>query len=224
MMEGISREAASLAAHLKLSNLCWIYDSNRITIEGGTPLAFSEDVGARFAAYGWNVIHVTDANDLNLIRAGFRTFLQPSDRPTLIIVNSHIGWGAPHKQDTKEAHGEALGEEEIKLTKRNYGWPEDAKFLVPDGVYEHFQAGIGKRGKQVRDAWSAQFDAYKTKSPALADEISRMEHRQLPDGWDKDIPVFPADPKGAGGRDSSAKVVKAVAKNVPSLMGGAADP
>ena len=147
MMEGISSEAASLAGHLKLSNLCWIYDSNRITIEGGTPLAFSEDVGARFAAYGWNVTHVTDANDLNMIRAGFRTFQQTNDRPTLIIVNSHIGWGSPHKQDTAEAHGEALGEEEVKLTKRFYGWPEDAKFLVPDGVYEHFQNGIGARGK-----------------------------------------------------------------------------
>src|SRR5216684_1411426 len=147
MMEGVSSEAASLAAHLKLSNLCWIYDSNRITIEGGTPLAFSEDVGARFLAYGWNVLHVADANDLNLIRGGFRTFLQTADRPTLIIVHSHIGWGSPHRQDSHTAHGEALGEEEVRLTKRNYGWPEDAKFLVPDGVYEHFQAGVGKRGK-----------------------------------------------------------------------------
>ena len=151
MMEGVSSEAASLAGHLKLSNLCWIYDSNRITIEGGTPLAFTEDVGARFAAYGWNVTHVTDANDLDMIRAGFRTFLATSDRPTLIIVNSHIGWGSPHRQDTKEAHGEALGEEEVKLTKRAYGWPEDAKFLIPDGVYDHFQKGIGARGKSDRD-------------------------------------------------------------------------
>jgi len=166
MMEGISSEAASLAAHLKLSNLCWIYDSNRITIEGGTPLAFSEDVGARFAAYGWNVTHVTDANDLDMIRGGFRTFLQTGDRPTLIVVNSHIGWGSPHKQDSHTAHGEPLGEEEIRLTKRNYGWPEDAKFLVPDGVYEHFQSGIGKRGKELRGAWSAGFEAYKTKFPA----------------------------------------------------------
>ena len=196
MMEGISSEAASLAGHLKLSNLCWIYDSNRITIEGGTPLAFSEDVGARFAAYGWNVVHVTDANDLNMIRAAFRTFLQTTDRPTLIIVNSHIGWGSPHKQDTAAAHGEALGEEEVRLTKRNYGWPEDAKFLVPDGVYENFQNGIGARGKKIRDEWTAQFDAYKKKYPSLADEISRMEHRQLPDGWDKDLPSFPADAEG----------------------------
>ena len=147
MMEGISSEAASLAGHLKLSNLCWIYDSNRITIEGGTPLAFSEDVAARFAAYGWNVTHVTDANDLDMIRAGFRTFLGTNDRPTIIIVNSHIGWGSPNKQDTAAAHGEALGEEEVKLTKRVYGWPEDAKFLIPDGVYEHFQKGIGSPGK-----------------------------------------------------------------------------
>jgi transketolase len=223
MMEGISSEAASLAGHLKLSNLCWIYDSNRITIEGGTPLAFSEDVGARFAAYGWNVMHVTDANDLDMIRGGFRTFLQTTDRPTLIIVNSHIGWGSPHKQDTAAAHGEALGEEEVKLTKRNYGWPEDAKFLIPDGVYEHFQNGIGARGKKIRDTWSVQFDAYKNKYPALADEISRMEHRQLPIGWDKDLPSFPADAKGLATRDSSAKVENAIAKNVPWFLGGAAD-
>src|ERR1700737_2655150 len=223
MMEGISSEAASLAAHLKLSNLCWIYDSNRITIEGGTPLAFSEDVGARFTAYGWNVIHVTDANDLSMIREGFRAFLRTVDRPTLIVVNSHIGWGSPNKQDTKEAHGEALGEDEVRLTKRKYGWPEDAKFLVPDGVYEHFQGGIGKRGKQLRGDWSAQFDAYKTKYPALADEIFRMEHRRLPEGWDKDLPSFPADAKGLATRDSSGKVENAIAKNVPWLLGGSAD-
>jgi transketolase len=223
MMEGISSEAASLAGHLKLSNLCWIYDSNRITIEGGTPLAFSEDVGARFSAYGWNVAHVTDANNLDMIRQGFRTFLQTTDRPTLIIVNSHIGWGSPHKQDTASAHGEALGEEEVRLTKRNYGWPEDAKFLVPAGVYEHFQTGIGSRGKDLRDAWSARFDAYRTKYPGLADEISRMEHRQLPEAWDKDLPSFPADAKGLATRESSGKVENAIAKNVPWLLGGSAD-
>src|SRR5712675_32345 len=223
MMEGISSEAASLAAHLKLSNLCWIYDSNRISIEGSTELAFSEDVGARFAAYGWNVIHVADANDLNLIRGGFRTFLQTADRPTLIIVHSHIGWGSPHRQDTKEAHGEALGEEEVRLTKRVYGWPEDSKFLVPEGVYEHFQEGIGKRGKELRAAWTSQFEAYKTKYPALANEISRMERRQLPDGWDKDFPTFPADAKGLATRDSSSKVENAIAKNVPWMIGGSAD-
>ena len=223
MMEGISSEAACLAGHLKLSNLCWIYDSNRITIEGGTPLAFSEDTGARFAAYGWNVVHVPDANDLNLIRAAFRTFQQTTDRPTLIIVNSHIGWGSPHKQDSAAAHGEALGEEEVKLTKRNYGWPEDAKFLVPDGVYENFQKGIGARGNKIRAEWDAQFDAYKKKYPSLADEISRMERRQLPEGWDKDLPSFPADPKGLATRDSSGKAENAIAKNVPWFLGGAAD-
>ena len=223
MMEGISGEAASLAGHLKLSNLCWIYDSNRITIEGGTPLAFSEDVGARFSAYGWNVAHVTDANDLHMIRGGFRTFLQTSDRPTLIIVNSHIGWGSPHKQDTAAAHGEALGAEEVKLTKRAYGWPEDSQFLIPDGVLEHFRTGIGTRGKKIRDTWITQFTAYRAKYAALADEISRMEHRQLPDHWDQNLTAFPADAKGLGTRESSNKVENAIAKNVPWLIGGAAD-
>ena len=223
MMEGISSEAASLAGHLKLSNLCWIYDSNRITIEGGTPLAFSDDVAARFAAYGWNVAHVADANDLDMIRAGFRTFLGTSDRPTLIIVNSHIGWGSPHKQDSNEAHGEALGEEEVKLTKRVYGWPEDAKFLIPDGVYQHFQKGIGVRGKADREHWNARLGEYPASYPELASEISLMEHRQLPAGWDKEIPSFPADAKGLATRDSSAKVENAIAKNVPWLIGGSAD-
>ncbi len=223
MMEGISSEAASLAGHLKLSNLCWIYDSNRITIEGGTPLAFNDDVAARFAAYGWNVAHVTDANDMEMIRAAFRVFLQTSDRPTLIVVNSHIGYGSPHKQDTAAAHGEALGEDEIKLTKRFYGWPEDAKFLIPDGVYEHFQKGIGTRGKKDRDQWTARFSQYKAENSGLADEISRMEHRQLPAGWDKEIPVFPADAKGLATRDSSQKVENAIAKNVPWMLGGSAD-
>jgi transketolase len=223
MMEGISSEAASLAGHLKLSNLCWIYDSNRITIEGGTPLAFSDDVAARFAAYGWNVAHVADANDLDMIRAGFRTFLGTSDRPTLIIVNSHIGWGSPHKQDSNEAHGEALGEEEVKLTKRVYGWPEDAKFLIPDGVYQHFQKGIGVRGKADREHWKARLGEYPASYPELASEISLMEHRQLPAGWDKEIPSFPADAKGLATRDSSAKVENAIAKNVPWLIGGSAD-
>src|SRR5665213_533446 len=223
MMEGISSEAASLAGHLQLSNLCWIYDSNRITIEGGTPLAFNEDVGARFAAYGWNVTHVTDANDLDMIRAGFRTFLATKDRPTLIIVNSHIGYGSPHKQDTKDAHGEALGEEEVKLTKRFYGWPEDAKFLIPDGVYENFQKGIGTRGKTERDRWVAKQTEYRGAHADLANEMNLMQYRKLPDGWDKDIPVFPADAKGLATRDSSSKVENAVAKNVPWLIGGAAD-
>src|SRR5580692_3397725 len=178
MMEGISSEAASLAGHLKLSNLCWIYDSNRITIEGGTPLAFSEDVAARFAAYGWNVAHVTDANDLDMIRAGFRTFLATKDRPTLIIVNSHIGYGAPHRQDTKEAHGEALGDEEVKLTKRFYGWPEDAKFLVPDGVMENFRDVMGKRGRQLNSQWKALFTKYSAQYPDLAAQFTRMQTLQ----------------------------------------------
>jgi len=223
MMEGVSSEAASLAGHLKLSNLCWIYDSNRITIEGGTPLAFSEDVAARFAAYGWNVTHVTDANDLDMIRASFRTFLGTSDRPTLIIVNSHIGWGSPHKQDSREAHGEALGEDEVKATKRVYGWPEDAKFLIPDGVLDHFRKGIGTRGKTDRDHWKARFGQYQAANPELANEILMMERRQLPNGWDRELPVFAADAKGLATRDSSAKVENAIAKNVPWLIGGSAD-
>ena len=223
MMEGISSEAASLAGHLKLSNLCWIYDSNHISIEGPTSLAFSDDVGERFAAYGWNVTHVPDANDLNLIRAGFRTFLQTNDRPTLIIVNSHIGYGSPHKQDSAAAHGEALGEEEVKLTKRFYGWPEDAKFLIPDGVYDNFQKGIGTRGKKERDEWKARFSAYSSSKPELAGEISLMERRELPKNWDKDLPSFPADAKGLATRDSSSKVENAIGENVPWLMGGSAD-
>ncbi|HTC62841.1 MAG TPA: transketolase [Candidatus Saccharimonadales bacterium] len=223
MMEGVSSEAASLAGHLKLSNLCWIYDSNRITIEGGTPLAFDEDVAARFAAYGWNVTHVTDANDLDMVRAGLRTFLTTKDRPTLIIVNSHIGYGSPHRQDTKEAHGEALGEEEVKLTKRFYGWPEDAKFLIPGGVYEHFQKGIGARGKTEHDRWTSMQTEYRTAHADLANEMKLMQYRELPTGWDKDVPVFPADAKGLATRDSSNKVENAIAKNVPWLIGGAAD-
>jgi transketolase len=223
MMEGISSEAASLAGHLKLSNLCWIYDSNRITIEGGTPLAFSEDVAARFSAYGWNVTHVTDANDLDMIRAGFRTFLATNDRPTLIVVNSHIGYGSPNKHDSAAAHGEALGEEEVKLTKRFYGWPEDAKFLIPDGVFGNFKKGIGTRGKAERDRWTAKQNEYRAAHAELANEIMLMQYRKLPDGWDKDIPVFPADAKGLASRDSSNKVENAIAKNMPWLIGGSAD-
>ena len=223
MMEGISSEAASLAGHLKLSNLCFLYDNNHISIEGKTSLAFSEDVGARFRAYGWNVLHVTDANDTKMIAGALQQFQQTTDRPTFIIVDSHIGYGAPHKQDTKEAHGEPLGDEEIKLTKRAYGWPEDAKFLVPDGVVENFQKGFGQRGKQLQEAWQKQFQEYKSKHPDLASEMEMMVERRLPTGWDKDIPVFPADAKGLATRDSSGKVLNAIAKNVPWLMGGAAD-
>ncbi|TAL12848.1 MAG: transketolase [Nitrospirae bacterium] len=223
MMEGVSGEAASLAGHLKLSNLCWIYDNNKITIEGHTAWAFSEDVATRFIAYGWNVVRVGDANDLEMLERAFKTFHATTDRPTLLIVDSHIAWGAPNKQDTHAAHGEPLGEEEIKLTKRNYGWPEDAKFLVPDDVPKHFQAGIGKRGRALREAWMQRFEDYKARHPDLADQLYRMQHRRLPEGWDKDIPVFPADAKGLAGRDASGKVLNAIAKRVPWLIGGAAD-
>jgi transketolase len=223
MMEGISGEAASLAGHWKLSNLCWIYDNNHITIEGNTALAFSEDVANRFLAYGWNVTRVSDANDLDQLERAFATFLRTEDQPTLIIVDSHIGWGAPNKQDTSAAHGEPLGEEEVRLTKRAYGWPEDAKFLVPDGVYDRFGEGIGRRGKELRDAWFARVDRYRAEHPDLADQLYRMQHRQMPDGWDKDLPVFPTDAKGVASRISSGKVLNALAKNVPWLIGGAAD-
>jgi transketolase len=223
MMEGISSEAASLAGHLRLSNLCWIYDNNHITIEGNTALAFSEDVATRFLAYGWNVTRVGDANDLDRLARAFRTFQNTHDRPTLIIVDSHIGYGAPHKQDTSGAHGEPLGEEEIRLAKRNYGWPEDRTFYVPDGVYEHFRRGVGKRGKELRDAWFARIEAYRKEHPELAEDLYRIEHRQLPDGWDRDLPHFLPDAKGLATRESSAKVLNGAAKNIPWLIGGSAD-
>jgi len=223
MMEGVASEAASFAGHLKLSNLCWIYDNNRITIEGHTDLAFSEDVATRFIGYGWNVTRVGDANDQEMLARAFRTFLATADRPTLIIVDSHIAYGSPNKQDTSAAHGEALGEEEIRLTKRNYGWPEDAKFLVPDGVYDHFQAGVGKRGRTLRDDWFARVKEYKTKYPELAEQFRRLHHRKLPDGWDAEVPKFPADPKGMATRDASGKVLNAIGKHLPWLVGGSAD-
>ena len=223
LMEGISHEAASLAGHLRLSNLCWIYDNNHITIEGNTALAVSDDVAGRFTALGWNVTRVSDANDLDLLSRALEIARETNDRPTLIVVDSHIGYGAPHKQDTSAAHGEPLGEDEIRLTKRNYGWPEDAKFLVPDDVRAAFADGIGKRGKKVRDEWMALFERYKAKYPDLADQLYRMQHRELPEGWDKDIPTFPTDAKGMGGRESSGKVQNAIAKRVPWLIGGAAD-
>jgi transketolase len=223
MMEGISAEAASLAGHLKLSNLCWIYDNNHISIEGNTALAFSDDVATRFIGHGWNVTRVSDANDQEMLARAFRTFLNTRDRPTLIIVDSHIAYGAPNKQDTSAAHGEPLGEQEIRLTKRNYGWPEDAKFLVPDGVYDHFRSGMGKRGKDLRDAWFARVKEYRARYPELAEQFYRLHHRQLPEGWDRDLPTFPADRKGLGTRDASGKVLNVIAKNVPWLMGGSAD-
>ncbi len=223
MMEGISAEAASLAGHLRLSNLCWIYDNNHITIEGHAALAFSDDVATRFIGHGWNVTRVGDANDQEMLARAFRAFQSCRDRPTLIIVDSHIAYGAPHKQDTSAAHGEPLGEEEIRLTKRNYGWPEDAKFHVPDGVYGHFRERFGKRGKELRDAWFCRIQQYRAAYPELADELYRMQHRQLPEGWDKGVPKFSVDAKGLATRDASGKVLNALGKTVPWLMGGSAD-
>lgn len=223
MMEGVSAEAASLAGHLKLANLCWIYDNNRITIEGHTDWAFSEDVATRFLGYGWNVTRVGDANDREMLARAFRTFLNTTDRPTLIIVDSHIAYGSPHKQDTSAAHGEPLGEEEVRLTKRAYGWPEDAQFYVPDDVREHLRAGMGTRGHALREAWMAKFTAYATRYPHLADHLYKMQHRQLPDGWDKNLPAFPPDAKGIAGRDASGQVLNILAQNVPWLLGGSAD-
>jgi transketolase len=223
IMEGISAEAASIAGHLGLSNLCWIYDNNHITIEGHTELAFSDDVATRFIGHGWNVTRVGDANDLQMLARAFHTFLNTRDRPTLIIVDSHIAYGAPNKQDTSAAHGEPLGEQEVRLTKRNYGWPEDAKFFVPEEVYGHFRDGMGKRGKELRDAWFGRVKEYCARYPELADQFYRLHHRQLPEGWDKGIPTFPADAKGVATRDASGKVLNAIAKNVPWLLGGSAD-
>ncbi len=223
MMEGVTGEAASLAAHQRLSNLCWIYDNNKITIEGHTALAFSEDVATRFIGYGWNVTRVSDANNLEMMDRALQAFQNTHDRPTLIIVDSHIAYGAPNKQDTSGAHGEPLGEEEVRLAKRSYGWPEDAKFLVPDGVREHFRAGMGERGHGLRDAWMALFDEYRAEYPDLADQLYRMQHRQLPDNWEKDLPSFPADAKGLATRDSSGRVLNKMALNLPWLIGGAAD-
>jgi transketolase len=223
MMEGISAEAASLAGHLKLSNLCWIYDNNHITIEGNTALTFTDDIATRFIGHGWNVTRVGDANDLDMLARAFHTFQGTRDRPTLIIVDSHIAYGSPNKQDTSAAHGEPLGEQEVRLAKKSYGWPEDAKFYVPDGVYEHFRQGIGKRGRGLRDAWFARVKEYRAKYPDLADQFYRLHHRQLPEGWDRDLPAFPADPKGVATRDASGKVLNAVAKNMPWMIGGSAD-
>ncbi|MEW5854056.1 MAG: transketolase [Myxococcota bacterium] len=223
LMEGVASEAASLAGHLKLHNLCWIYDNNHITIEGHTHWAFSEDVATRFIAYGWNVTRVGDANDIEMLERAFRTFQKTTDRPTLIIVDSHIAYGSPNKQDTHSAHGEPLGEEEIRLTKRNYGWPEDARFLIPDEVRARFKDSMGKRSRALRDAWMALFKEYQQKYPELADHLEQMQRRQLPQGWDKDLPTFSADAKGIAGRDASGKVLNALAKRVPWLIGGSAD-
>jgi transketolase len=223
LMEGVGSEAASLAGHLGLDNLCWVYDNNHITIEGSTRITFTEDVVARFLAYGWNVLRVGDANDLDRIESALDTFQKTKGRPTLIVLDTHIGYGAPHKQDTAEAHGEPLGDDEVRLAKRFYGWPEDAKFLVPDGVYEHFAAGVGARGERLRREWTGLFEAYRAQYPELADEIELMQRRELPEEWDRNLPVFPPDAKGIAGRDASGKTLNALAQNIPWFLGGSAD-
>jgi transketolase len=223
LMEGIGGEAASLAGHLKLSNLCWIYDHNSITLDGPANWSFSEDVATRFVGYGWNITRVADANDLEMIARAFEIFQKTTDRPTLIIVDSHIGYGSPNKQDSNSSHGEPLGEEEVRLVKKFYGWPEDAKFLVPDGVREHFRDTIGKRGRELRAQWSKLFSDYSQKFPELSERLSQMQHHQLPASWDKNIPSFPPDAKGVATRESSGKVLNAFAQNIPWLIGGSAD-
>jgi transketolase len=223
LMEGVASEAASLAGHLKLANLCWIYDNNRITIEGSTSLAFSEDVATRFVAYGWNVTRVGDANDLEMLSRAFETFRRERERPTLIVVDSHIGYGAPTKQGTHAAHGEPLGEDEVRAAKRFYGWPEEAQFLVPEGVREHLAGGMGARGRRLREDWLALFDEYRREYPELAEQLRRMQRRELPADWDELIPSFPADANGVSGRDASGQVLNAVAQRVPWLVGGSAD-
>jgi transketolase len=223
MMEGVGSEAASLAGQLRLPNLCWIYDSNQITLDGPAAWSFNEDVAMRFRAYGWNVLHVADANDLDALGKALNGFLATKDRPTLVVVNSHIGYGSPHKQDTNAAHGEPLGEDEVRLAKKFYGWPEDAHFLVPEGVLEHFQDGIGRRGRELSCEWNDLFGKYGKQFPELADQVNRLERRDLPDGWDKNLPSFPADAKGVASRESSGKVLNVLAQNIPWLVGGSAD-
>ncbi|MES2044156.1 MAG: transketolase [Pseudomonadota bacterium] len=222
MMEGVSAEAASMAGHLKLSNLCWIYDSNHISIEGDTALAFDEDVGKRFQAYGWNVIHVDDANDLDALSDAFAAFRATTDKPTFIVVHSIIGWGSP-RAGSEKAHGEPLGVDNVKATKKAYGWPEDENFRVPEGVVEHFNSAISGRGKPLREAWEANYAEYRETWPDLAAQIDAMLTGKLPDGWDADIPVFDADPKGLASRDAGGKVLNAIAAKVPWLVGGSAD-
>jgi len=223
LMEGVASEAASLAGHLKLSNLCWIYDNNHVTLDGPADWSFNEDVMTRFLGYGWSVTHIADANDLDALGRAYEVFRHTVGRPTLIVVDSHIGYGSPHKQDSYEAHGEPLGDSEVKLVKKNYGWPEDAKFLVPDGVYDQFKNGVGKRGAEAHSAWNAKFAEYQKQFPQLADQLNRMQSGKLPDGWDKNLPSFPADPKGIATRESSGKTLNALAANIPWLIGGSAD-
>ena len=223
LMEGVGSEAGSLAGHLGLDNLCWIYDNNHITIEGDTRITFTEDVAARFRSYRWNVLRVGDANDLPRIEDALALFRSTKDRPTLIVLDSHIGYGSPNKVDSAAAHGEPLGDEEVRLAKRAYDWPEDAKFLVPDGVRKQFKSGIGKRGAELRGAWEELLSAYHREFPELATEIDQMQRRELPEGWDRDLPSFPPDITGIAGRDASGEVLNALGKNIPWLLGGSAD-
>ena len=223
MMEGVSGEAGSLAGHQRLDNLCWIYDNNHISIDGHTGITYGDDVAARFIGYGWNVTRVGDANDRDLLTRAYEHFHQETDRPTLIIVDSHIGYGSPHLQDTAEVHGEPLGEEEVRETKRAYGWPEDAQFLVPDGVYEHFADGIGARGRRLREEWEALFEQYRSDAPELAAQVDAMQRRELPEGWDADIPGFDPSDGDMATRKASNKVENAVAKRIPWMLAGSAD-
>jgi len=223
LMEGVGSEAASLAGHLALDGLCWIYDNNHITIDGNTRITFTEDVGARFLAYHWNVLRVGDANDRESIEEALAVFRKTKDRPTLIILDSHIGYGSPHKVDTSAAHGEPLGEDEVRLVKRAYHWPEDAKFLVPEGVMEHFADGIGQRGGKARRDWEAMFAKYRERFPDLTTEVDQMQRRELPAGWDRNLPSFPPDAKGIAGRDASSQVLNVLAQNIPWFLGGSAD-
>lgn len=223
LMEGVGSEAASLAGHLALDNLCWIYDNNRITIEGSTQITFTEDVAVRFLSYRWNVLRLGDANDIEQIDHALQVFQKTRDRPTLIILDSHIGYGSPNRHDTAAVHGEPLGSDEVRITKRAYGWPEDAQFLVPEGVREHFAAGIGARGASIRRTWTDLFADYRSRYPELATEIDQMQHRELPVEWDNNLPVFPEDPKGLAGREVSSRVLNVLAQNIPWLLGGSAD-
>ena len=222
MMEGISSEAASFAGHQQLSNLCWIYDSNRVTIEGHTDITFTEDVAARFTAYGWYVTEVSDANDLEQVERAFQSAKAEHERPSFILVHSHIGYGSP-VEDSPKAHGEPFGVEGVKATKRFLGMPDDIDFYAPDEVYEAFADGLGARGQAARTAWEALFDAYRAAHADLADELDRIQRRELPDGWDSVLPMFPPDPKGIASRDSSSQVLNLLAQHLPWLMGGSAD-
>ena len=223
LMEGVSSEAASIAGHLELANLCWIYDDNKITIEGETHLAFTENVGQRFEGLGWRVEHVADANDTASLKRALEAFRSETKRPTLIIVKSQIGYGAPKKAGSHESHGAPLGAEEIKGAKQAYGWPVDASFLVPEGVREHFAATLGLRGTKANESWKAVRAAAAKASPEKAAELDHLLAAKLPAGWEKAIPTFSADAKGLASRVSSGKVLSAISGTVPWLLGGSAD-